>query len=77
MKIKKLAAFLLIGMLFLSQSIPTFAEVSQNAVQGVGPQIPITPLWENTNDVKLDLYFENGMAECVGIINGISGTSNI
>ena len=33
--------------------------------------------WTNTNDVKLDLYFVNGKAECVGIINRISGTSNI
>lgn len=44
---------------------------------GVGAEITITPQWENTNDVKLDLYFINGKVECVGIINGISGTSSI
>jgi hypothetical protein len=78
MKIKKEATFLLIGMLFLNQSIPAFAEMSPNVPQDiVGVNVPITPQWTNTNDVKLDLYFVNGKAECVGIINGISGTSNI
>ena len=78
MKIKKVATFLLIGMLFLNQSIPVFAEMSPNVSQDiVDVKVPITPQWINTNDVKLDLYFVNGKAECVGIINGISGTSNI
>lgn len=77
MKIKKVAIFLLIGMLCLNQKIPVFAEVSPNATQGVGIGAPITPQWVNTNDVRLDLYFADGKAECVGIINGISGTSNI
>jgi hypothetical protein len=78
MKIKKVATFLLIGMLFLNLSIPAFAEMSPNVSQDiVGVKVPITPQWENTNDVKLDLYFVNGKAECVGVINGISGTSNI
>ena len=77
MKIKKVATFLLIGMLFLNQSIPAFAEMSPNVSQSVGIEVSITPQWTNTNDVKLDLYFVNGKAECVGIINGISGTSNI
>lgn len=77
MKIKKLATFLLIGMLCLNQNIPVFAEVLPNATQDAGIGAAITPQWENTNDVKLDLYFVNGKAECVGVINGISGTSNI
>lgn len=78
MKIKKMATFLLIGMLFLNQSIPAFAEMSPNVSQDiVGVKVPMTPQWINTNDVKLDLYFVNGKAECVGVINGISGTSNI
>jgi len=76
MKIKRVATFLLIGMLFLNQSIPTFAEMSTNVDYGVGAETTITPQWENTNDVKLDLYFINGKVECVGIINGISGTSS-
>ena len=77
MKIKKVATFLLIGMICLNQNIPVFAEVSPNVVKGVGIEAPITPQWENTNDVRLDLYFSSGESECVGIINGISGTSNI
>ena len=77
MKIKKVATFLVIGMLFLNQGIPVFAEVSPNVVQDVGVEAPITPMWDNTNDVTLDLYFANGNAECVGIVNGVSGTSNI
>ena len=78
MRIKKVAIFLLIGMLCFSQNIPAFAEMSPNVSQDiVGVNVPITPQWTNTNDVKLDLYFVNGKAECVGIINGISGTSNI
>ena len=78
MKIKKMAIFLLIGMLFLNQSIPAFAEMSPNVSQDiVGVKVPITPQWINTNDVKLDLYFVNGKAECVGVINGIPGTSTI
>ena len=77
MKIKKVAIFLLIGMILFSQSIPSFAEVEPSVVEGTGVESLITPMWDNTNDVVLDLYFANGQAECVGIINGISGTSNI
>ena len=77
MKIKKVAIFLLIGMILFSQSIPSFAEVEPSVVEGTGVESLITPMWENTNDVVLDLYFANGQAECVGIINGVSGTSNI
>lgn len=78
MKIKRVVTFLVIGILFLNPSIPAFAEMSSNVSRDiVGAKVPITPQWTNTNDVKLDLYFVNGKAECVGIINGISGTSNI
>ena len=77
MKIKKVATFLVIGILLLNQSIPSFAEKSPNVVEGVGVESLVTPMWENTNDVVLDLYFTNGQAECVGLINGVSGTSNI
>ena len=77
MKIKKVVTLFVIGMLFLNQGIPVFAEIPSNVVQGIDAETPITPLWENTNDVKLNLYFTDGKAECVGIINGISGTSSI
>ena len=77
MKVKKVVMFLLIGMLFSNQSIPVFAEVMPNVVQDDGVETQISPMWDNTNDVVLNLYFANNEAECVGIINGISGTSNI
>ena len=71
MKIKRVVTFLVIGILFLNPSIPAFAEMSSNVSRDiVGAKVPITPQWTNTNDVKLDLYFVNGKAECVGIING-------
>ncbi len=54
-----------------------YAEMSPNVVQYVGAETTITQQCQNTNDVKLDLYFINGKVECVGIINGISGTSSI
>lgn len=51
--------------------------MSPNVAKDVAIEAPITPQWVNTNDVRIDLYFVNGKAECLGIINGISGTSNI
>lgn len=77
MKIRRGVTFLIIGILFLNLSIPALAEKPSGVRQGIGIEAPITPQWTNTNDVVLDLYFANGKAECVGIINGISGTSNI
>lgn len=40
-------------------------------------EVTKSPVWINTNDVKLDFYFLNSKAECIGIINGISGASNM
>lgn len=78
MKINKVATFLLIGMLFLNQGTPVFAEMSQNLSQDiVNAETPITPQWTNINNMKLDLIFVNGKAECSTLINGVSGTSNI
>ena len=77
MKIKKFVMFLLVGMLFLNQGIPVIAETMPNVVQDDGVETQISPMWDNTNDVVLNLYFANNEAECVGVINGISGTSNI
>lgn len=77
MKIKKVVTILVIGILFLHQNIPVYAEVSPNVIQDVDVETSIIPHWENTNDVRLDLYFTNGRAGCTGIIKGISGTSSI
>jgi len=76
-KIKKIVIFLVIGILLLNQSIPILAETSTKATQGVRVEVPISPVWINTNDVKLDLYFANDKAECIGIINEISGIEHI
>lgn len=77
MQIEKIATFLLVGILLFNQSLPVYAKVSPNVVQCAGVEASIFPMWENTNDVVLDLYFENDKAKCVGMIYGISGTSNI
>jgi hypothetical protein len=76
MKIKKVVIFLAILMLVLNQSIPVFAEtipiVNQSNIWRY-----ISPMWDNTSSLKLNLYFTGDNAECVGIIKGVSGTSNI
>lgn len=77
MRIKRLAAFLLSGMLFLSQSISTQAQVPPTELQSNISDVSISPQWTNVNDVTLDLYFENGEACCSGIIRALSGTSKI
>jgi len=78
LRIKSVVVFLVIGVLFLNLSIPTFAKISPNESSNLAAvKSIIIPQWTNTNDVKLNLYFANGKAECAGIINGISGTSNI
>lgn len=78
MKIKKLATFLLIGLLFLNQGIPVFAEMPPSVSQDIVEiETPISPQWTNVNNMKLDLIFVNGKAECSALINGVSGTSNI
>lgn len=77
MKIKKLATFLFVGTLFLSQSISAQAQVSPIVFQGFAGEVSISPQWINVNDITLDLYFENGEAGCSGIIRALSGTSKI
>lgn len=76
MKVKKIVTFLAIFTLILSQNILVFAEnspiISQTSVKEV-----VKPLWDNTNDVKLSLYFTDNNAECVGMIEGVTGTSSI
>lgn len=77
MKGKILAAFLLVGMLFLTQSISAQAQMPSTAFQGIEGDVTISPQWTNVNDIALDLYFENGDAGCSGQIRALSGTTKI
>lgn len=76
MKLKKTLIFLAILILIFSQSIFIFAETSPITNQLDTTRI-IGPQWDNTNDVELELYFRNNNAECIGKIEGVTGTSNI
>ncbi len=76
MKIKKIVVFLAILMLIFNQSIFAFEDTSP-IVNQLETRKVIKPMWNNTNDVSLDLYFTDDNAECVGKIEGITGTSNI
>lgn len=77
MKVKRLAAFLLVGMLFLSQSISAYAQMLPNSFQGTEGDVSVSPQWTNVNDITLDLYFENGEAGCSGKIRALSGSTKI
>lgn len=76
MKVKKMVVFLAIFTLVFSQSIFAFAEISPIINQSAAKEV-VRPLWDNTNDVKLSLYFADNNAECVGMIEGVTGTSSI
>jgi hypothetical protein len=76
MKVKKMVIFLAIFILVFSQSIFAFAEISQIISQTSNKEV-VKPLWDNTNDVKLSLYFTDNSAECLGTIEGVTGTSSI
>ncbi len=77
MGIKRMAAFLLAGMLFFTQGITANAQMMPNAFQGTEDVVFISPQWTNVNDITLDLYFENGEAGCSGKIRALSGTTKI
>lgn len=79
MKMKRLAAFILVGMITLSQTTFASAQMSStpNEVRGVGGELIISPQWDNVNDITLDMYYENGAANCSGKIRALSGTTNI
>lgn len=72
-----MAVFLLVGLIFLSQSILAYAQMSPNEFKGNESKGSISPQWDNVNDITLDLYFENGDACCTGKIRALSGTSKI
>lgn len=76
MKIKKVTIFFAVLMLILNQSISVFAETIPIANQ-LNIRRDISPMWDNTSNLKLNLYFTGDNAKCVGIIKGVSGTSNI
>lgn len=77
MRIKKMAAFLLVGMLLLTQGITANAQMTSNAFQSKEGVVSISPQWTNVNDITLDLYFEDGEAGCSGKIRALSGTTKI
>lgn len=79
MKLKRLAAFILVGMISLSQSTVVSAQMlpTPNEVKGVEDKLVISPQWDNVNDITLDMYYENGKANCSGKIRALSGTTKI
>lgn len=77
MRIKRMAALFLIGMLFMIQGISANAQVPLNVSQCIEGEVSISPQWTNVNDITLDLYFENGEAGCSGKIRALSGTTKI
>lgn len=76
MKIKKVLIFLVALMFIFSQGIFVFAETLQFTNQSETRR-DIKPMWDNTNNISLDLYFTNNNAECVGTIRGIASTTKI
>ena len=77
MKVKRLAVFLLAGVISLSQSNSVHAQMQPNSFRGSEDITPISPKWVNTNDITLDLYFDSGEACCSGMIRALSGTTRI
>ena len=77
MKVKKLLTPLFAILLLLSQSILVNAEATNTSVLLNGCNNIISPQWINVNDVNINLYFENGEANCSGFIRALSGTTNI
>lgn len=67
----RMAALLLVGMLFFVQSISANAQVPFNVYQGTEGVVGIYPQWTNVNDITLDLYFEDGEAGCSGEIRAL------
>lgn len=77
MRNNSMAAFLLVGMLFLTQGISANAQMPPNVFHSTKGVVSISPQWANVNDITLDLYFENGEAGCSGKIRALSGTTKI
>lgn len=77
MKTKKMAIFYMAIVLLLMSNTTVFAQTASSPLKEFSGEIPITPQWTNTNNIWLDLYFDDNQAECSGIIAGVSGTSSI
>lgn len=77
MKNVKNAMLLIAVLLLLMSNILVFAQTPSNSLGEINVELPITPQWTNVNNIWLDLYFNDGQAECSGIIAGVSGTSSI
>ncbi len=77
MKLKKMIALLLGGILLLFQGVSVQAQEQTELSQVIIGEGIVTPLWTNVNDITLNLYFSSGVAYCSGTIRGLSGTTNI
>lgn len=75
MKIARPVAIVLAATLLLSQNVHAAQESSHLHILPFA--FEITPMWVNTNDVKLELGFANGSAQCTGRVTGNIGTSKI
>ena len=77
MKLKKLMALLLGGILLIFQGVPVQAQEQTQISQVIIDGGIITPQWTNVIDITLNLYFSSGVAYCSGTIKALSGTTNI
>ena len=74
MKVKKVTALLLVVMLIMQGGLAV-EKAKSSAPKNVN--VLVTPQWINTNEIRLDLRFAGGNAECTGRITGLTGTSGI
>jgi hypothetical protein len=77
MKLKKMMALLLGGILLMFQGVSVQAQEQTEVSQVIIDGGMITPQWANVNDIALNLYFSSGVAYCSGTIKALSGTTAI
>ncbi len=77
MKNVKNAMFLVAILLLIMSNVSVLAQTPSNSLRESNVKMPIAPQWTNVNNIWLDIYFDDGQAECSGIIAGVSGTSNM
>ncbi|MFT4143727.1 MAG: hypothetical protein QM644_04670 [Mobilitalea sp.] len=77
MKLKKMMALLLGGILLLFPGMSVQAQEQTELSQVIIGDGIVTPQWTNVNDITLNLYFSSGVAYCSGTIKALSGTTSI
>ena len=81
MKVKRVVALFFIIIMLFAQGIPVSAQKAINDTGvieiGIGDDFIITPDWVNVNNIRLNLSLSNGTINCVGVIDGVSGTTSI